>query len=166
MVKKTKNTKTKKARRRGRPVEDTRSPEEKAADAKYDKALKASRQMRDRMKEIVGQRVEYWLKRTCTKPSELARKAGVHRNVISTCVSRKNLLSAHNARLIAHAIGEPADFLTPPLDAPTAVDRPAQVFSDPLQPGKVMLRIQETVEPEMALTILQMLGKKNKGVAV
>lgn len=118
-------------------------------------------------KQQFGERLQHLMDEREWNQSDLARKAGIGRDSVSTYVRGQTLPEPVALGKIAGAFGvSPKDLL--PNTAPAAIGEAApsleirQVHSDP---SKVWLRVDQAVSPLLAAKIMELLHHENMGAA-
>lgn len=114
-------------------------------------------------KQEFGRRLYQLMLTKNWRQSELARKANIQRNAISTYVLGKALPTPVNLKKLAHVFGMKSEELLPN-SAQHAMETDDPMVSmqvSPGQPGKAWLRVNQMVDTALAVQILGLIQAKN-----
>lgn len=115
---------------------------------------------RQQAKQALARKIRMRLLELNMTPAELARKAGLSRDNVSTYMRASSLPSTESLALLAHGLGlKPEDLLPTRLDTTYSdPDRPTiELTATPSQPGKAWLRIDQLVSTHTATKIIELL---------
>lgn len=111
-------------------------------------------------KEAFGQRVYNLMVARGWNQSELARRAGLNRDNVSTYITGKSMPSPQNLKRLGDALGVDPDRLLPNnIQAAIERDHPSlEIKVSAHAPGTAWIRLNRFVSTETALAITKLLG--------
>lgn len=118
---------------------------------------------RQQAKQTLSRKIRLRLLELNMTPAELARKAGLSRDNVSTYMRASSLPSTESLAMLAHGLDmKPEDLLPTRLDTTYSdPDKPTlEITATPSQPGKAWLRVEQLVSLTTATKIAELLQKE------
>lgn len=116
----------------------------------------ASREGKQRLKKAFAQLLQKELLAKNWNQSELAAKAGLGRDAISTYVNARSFPEPKSMKAIADALGKPIDALYPKIAGDSTPSHAIAIRQDEKDPMRVYLTINRSIPISLAGQIVEM----------